>query len=58
STESVEELFVVLCLNKTIKDLILSNCGLRQDFCTRFAPHLPAASIENIDLSNNALEDK
>ena len=29
-----------------------------RDFCTRFAAHLPAAYIENIDLSNNAFEDK
>ncbi|CAM4889502.1 unnamed protein product [Rotaria socialis] len=58
STECAEELFAVLRLNKTMKDLVLSNCGLRQDFYARFASHLPATYIENIDLSNNAFEDK
>ena len=28
------------------------------DFCTKFSHSLPASHIENIDLSNNPLEDK
>ncbi|CAF4915409.1 unnamed protein product, partial [Rotaria sp. Silwood1] len=58
SSESVDELCIVFRLNKTIKDLRLVNCSLRQDFCTRFVNYLAITSIENFDLSNNTIEDK
>ncbi|CAF2649231.1 unnamed protein product [Rotaria sp. Silwood2] len=58
SSESIEELCIVFRLNKTIQHLRLVNCGLKQDFSTRFAHYLPITNIENFDLSNNAIEDK
>ncbi|CAF3836161.1 unnamed protein product [Rotaria sordida] len=58
SSENIDELCVTFRLNKTIKDLRLVNCGLKQDFVTRFANYLPITNIENFDLSNNTFEDK
>jgi Ran GTPase-activating protein (RanGAP) involved in mRNA processing and transport len=58
STENIDELCTVARLCKAIKDLRLVNCGLRQDFGTRFAHCLSVTHVENLDLSNNALEDK
>ncbi|UJR27563.1 hypothetical protein I4U23_008845 [Adineta vaga] len=58
TSENVDELCTAIRLCKTIRDLSLINCGLRHDFCTRFAHAIPVTHVENIDLSNNALEDK
>ncbi|CAF0821938.1 unnamed protein product [Adineta ricciae] len=58
TSENLEELCTVIRLCKTIRSLSLINCGLRHDFCTRLAHALPVTHVENIDLSNNAIEDK
>ncbi|CAF3341597.1 unnamed protein product [Rotaria sp. Silwood1] len=58
TSENIDELCTVVRLCKAIRDLRLINCGLRHDFCTRFAHSLPVSHIEKLDLSNNALEDK
>ncbi|CAF2605251.1 unnamed protein product [Rotaria sp. Silwood2] len=58
TSENIDELCTVVRLCKAIQVLRLINCGLRHDFCTRFAHSLPVSHIEKLDLSNNALEDK
>ncbi|CAF0976859.1 unnamed protein product [Rotaria sordida] len=58
TSENIDELCTVVRLCKTIQDLRLINCGLKHDFCTRFAHSLPVSHIEKLDLSNNTLEDK
>ncbi|CAF1023065.1 unnamed protein product, partial [Adineta steineri] len=58
SSENIDELCTVTRLCETIKDLRLVNCGLTKDFGTRFGHCLSVTCVENLDLSNNTLEDK
>jgi len=58
TTENIDELCNVLRLCKALQHVRLINCGLRHDFCTRFAHSLSVCHLEHLDLSSNTLEDK